>query len=130
MQGTTRSGSGLRARTGWTRARRLRQWAQTAAAALAVGCCGVGGTAGSGLETLGRAVKSRAQVRRGQGTALKCLTVGALSREPGLGCWWRRAQSRGGSSADAGKGRAQGSMFGMYGDVWPPSPLFIKPLDN
>ena len=116
MQGTTRSGSGLRARTGWTRARRLRQWAQTAAAALAVGCCGVGGTAGSGLETLGRAVKSRAQVRQGQGIALKCLTVGALSR--------------GGSSADAGKGRAQGSMFGMYGDVWPPSPLFIKPLDN
>ena len=26
--------------------------------------------------------------------------------------------------------RAQGSMFGMYGDVWPPSPLFIKPLDK
>ena len=50
MQGTARIGSGLRARTGWTRARRRRQWAPTAADALAVGCCGVGGTAGSGTD--------------------------------------------------------------------------------
>ena len=107
MQGTARSGSGLRARTGWTRARWQRQWAQTATAALVVDCYGVGGTAGSGLGSLGHAVESRARVRRGQGTALKWLTTGALSREPGLGSWWRRAQSRGGSDVDAGHGRAQ-----------------------
>ena len=52
-------------------------------------------------------MESRARVQRGQGTALKWLTAGALSREPGLGCWWRRAQSRGGSGVDAGHGRAQ-----------------------
>ena len=49
MQGTVRSGSGLRVSTGWTRARWLRQWAQTATAALAVDFCGVEGIAGSGL---------------------------------------------------------------------------------
>ena len=34
-----------------------RLWAQTAAAALAVGCCGVGSTAGSGLGSLGCATE-------------------------------------------------------------------------
>ena len=55
------------------------------AAALAVDCCGVSGTAGSGLGSLGLVVESRAWVRRGQGTALKLRTAGALSREPELG---------------------------------------------
>ena len=35
------------------------------------------------------------------------MSAGALSREPGVGCWWRRAQSKGGSAVDAGHGRAQ-----------------------
>ena len=39
----------LRARTGWTRARQARVWAATAAATLAVGCSGGGGTAGTGF---------------------------------------------------------------------------------
>ena len=107
MQGTARSDNGLRARTGWTRARWWRQWAQTAAAALAVDCCGVSGILGSGLGSLECAVESRAPVRRGQGTALKWLTARALNREPRLDCWWRRAQSRGGLGVDARHGRAQ-----------------------
>ena len=37
------------ARTGWTRVQQRRQWAATAVAALAVGCCGGGGTVGSGF---------------------------------------------------------------------------------
>ena len=48
-----------------------------AAAALAMDCCGVGGTAGSRLRSLERAVESRARVRRGQGTALKGVKAGA-----------------------------------------------------
>ena len=36
------------ARKGWTRARQRRQWAATVVAALAMGCCGGGSTAGSG----------------------------------------------------------------------------------
>ena len=43
------------ARTGWTRAQQLWQWDATASAALVVGCCGGGGTAGSGLGAHGRA---------------------------------------------------------------------------
>ena len=80
MSSTARSSSGLRARTGWTKARWRRQWAQTAAAALAVDCYGVDGTTGSGLGSLRRAVESRARVQGGQSTALKWLTAGALSR--------------------------------------------------
>ena len=49
MRGMARSGSGLRVGTRWTRARRRRQWAPTAVAALVVGYWGVGSTAGSGL---------------------------------------------------------------------------------
>ena len=47
------------ARTGWTRARQRRQWAATGAAALAVGCCRGGGTAGSGLGAHGSAAGLR-----------------------------------------------------------------------
>ena len=45
---------------------------------------------GSGHGARG-AVESRAREQRGQGTALKWLTVGALSRGLGLGCWWHKA---------------------------------------
>ena len=38
----------MHARTGWTRARQVRVWAVTTAAALAVGCSGGGDTAGIG----------------------------------------------------------------------------------
>ena len=58
-------------RIGWTRARRRRQWAATVAAALAVGYCGGGGTAGLGLGSHGRAagLGSRSSGRGGeQGT--------------------------------------------------------------
>ena len=81
------SGSGLR--------RRRRQWAQTAATALAVDCCGLAGTVGSGHELaqedtglraliIGQAwctaeVESRAQEQR---TGLKWLTTGGS----GCGC--------------------------------------------
>ena len=41
------------ARTGWTRARQPRLWATTTAAALAVGCSGGSGTAGTGIGALG-----------------------------------------------------------------------------
>ena len=41
---------------------------------------------GSGHGARG-AVESKARERRGQGTALKWLTAGALNRGPGLGCW-------------------------------------------
>ena len=47
------------ARIGWTRAQQRRQWAATAAAALTVGYCGGGGTAGSGLGPHGRATGLR-----------------------------------------------------------------------
>ena len=47
------------ARTGWTRARQRQQWAVTGAVALAVGCCGGGGTAKSGLGAHGRAAGLR-----------------------------------------------------------------------
>ena len=59
MQGMARGGCGLRARIGWNRARLRRQWALTAAA-LAVGCCGVGSTAGSGLAIGGLRRRCRA----------------------------------------------------------------------
>ena len=36
-------------------------------------------------------VESKARERRGHCTALKWLTAGALSRGPGLGCWWSKA---------------------------------------
>ena len=86
------------------------------AAAMAVDCCGVGGTVGSGLGSLGHMVESRARVQWGQGTTLMRLTARALSREPGLGCWWRRAQRRGGSGMDGGHGRAQSrSLEGCEG---------------
>ena len=44
----------LRALTGWARARQARVWATTAAAALALGCSGGGGTIGTGLRALGQ----------------------------------------------------------------------------
>ena len=47
--------------TGWTRARQLRQWAVTAAAALAVGCCGGSGTAGLGHGSHRRATGLRSR---------------------------------------------------------------------
>ena len=96
-------------RTWWTRARQRRQWALMAMAALAVGCCGVGGTVGSEVGSLGRAVESRAWVRRGQGTALKWLTAGAQAQMQGT----RGAQGRGG---------AGGNMNGMKMRPPPPPP--------
>ena len=49
-------------RTGWTRARQWRQWATTAAA-LAVGYCRGGGTAGSGLVVRWRAGHGNGRAR-------------------------------------------------------------------
>ena len=56
--------------------------------------------------------------------------VAAMGCDGGGSSGSEMAHGRGGSGTDAGHGRAQGSMFGMYGDVWPPSPLFIKPLHD
>ena len=52
-----------RAQEWWTRARRQWQWAQTAAAALAVDYCGLGGTAGSRHERAQAAAGLRAQTQ-------------------------------------------------------------------
>ena len=49
----------------WTRARWQCQWAQMAAAALAVGSCGLGGTIGSGHEREHLAAGLRVQWRAG-----------------------------------------------------------------
>ena len=58
------------ARTRWTRARQRWQWAATTATALAVGCCGGGGTAGSGFGAHGRVAR------------LRSLSSGRRCREP------------------------------------------------
>ena len=61
------------ARIGWTRARQRRQWAAMAMTALAVGCCGGGGTTRSGLGAHKHA------------TGLRSLSSGCGCREPGHG---------------------------------------------
>ena len=58
----------------WTRARQRRQWAVTAAATVAVGFCGGGGTVGSGLGAHGCATGLRSlglgrDGEQGKGTA-------------------------------------------------------------
>ena len=55
------------ARTGWTRARRRRQWVTTVVEALAVGCCGGGGTAGSGHGSHGHSIGPRSRNSRRSG---------------------------------------------------------------
>ena len=84
-------------RTGWTRARQRRQWAVTAAA-LAMGCCGGGGTAGSGHRAHGRAAGLRSL---GSGRGCRELGHGKGEAHDGgmahcRGAGHRRAQSRGG----------------------------------
>ena len=82
-----------RAQVWWTRARRQRQWAQTAATALAVDCCGLGGTAGLGHERAQAAAGLKALITgqarrttevesraREQVTRLKWLTAGGSGR--------------------------------------------------
>ena len=77
----------------WTRAQRQWQWAQTVVTALVVGCCELDSTTRSGHERAQAAAGLRAQWRAGhksggaRALAMKRLMVGALSREPGLGCW-------------------------------------------
>ena len=105
------------ARTEWTRAQQRRQWAATRAAALAVGCCGGGGTAGSGLG--GTRKRGRAQVTK-------------------LGARWRAGHGNGGARALAVKwlktGEAQARMQGTGGlrgvcsecmEMYGPSLLFL-----
>ena len=83
----------VRAQVWWTRARRQRQWAHTAAKALTVGCCGLGSTTGSGHERAQAAARLRAQWRAGhksggaRALAVNWLTERALRRVHGLGCW-------------------------------------------
>ena len=89
------------ARTGWIRARRRWQWAPTAAAALEVGCCRGGGTARSRLPAGG--LRRECKAREGLSARLWC-RAGTLGVEEA----GRRLTAR----------KAQGSVIGMYGDVW------------
>ena len=57
----------LRACTGWTKARQARVWAATAMAALAVGCSGSDGTAGTGRGALRHVSGLEARMRAGHG---------------------------------------------------------------
>ena len=109
------------ARTGCTRARQRPQWAVTAATALAVGCCGGGGTAGSGLGGHRRAA------------GLRSISSGSGCREPGH---WKGEAHNGGMAHGCGFGhrRAQsrGGPGGKMRSPPPPPPpfFFIEPLGS
>ena len=105
VQGTARRGSGLCAH-------RVDQGSVAAAAALAVGYYGGGGTAGSGLGSHGPAagLRSRSSGRGGeQGTALIWLMAKALNRRPRLSCWWRKALELRARVLDADVAHGRGS---------------------
>ena len=70
------------ARTGWTKARRRRQWAATAAEAQAVGYCGGDDTAGSGHGSHGRATRLRSRNSGRDGEQV----TGAAGPGQGKGC--------------------------------------------
>ena len=114
MQGTARSRSGLRASTGWTKARQLRQWAQTAATALAVDCCGLGGSGSRALDCNdSRQGGSGAAAGHGrgsrdddesQGTGRAKRTTVVQGRNTRRGGGWKEAHGREGSEGGGGGG--------------------------
>ena len=108
------------AHTRWTRARQRRLWTVMAMAALAMGCCGGSGTAGSGLGTNGRVAGLRLlssrrgcrEPRHGKGEAYG----GGMAH--GMGAGHRRAQSWGGP-------RGKNERNENEPPPPPPPPLFL-----
>ena len=112
----------------WTRARRQRQWAQAAAAAtLAVDCCGLDGTVGSGHERAQAAAGLRALIT---GQARRTPEVESRAREQRTGLKWLMAGGSG-CGCRAREGSKQGRAWTEY--EWkeyeppppPPLPFFL-----